>query len=159
MPYQAVQLFSPCGRHGSAIEMGPKTHRRHGPNNKHIKSITRPGWRVCVTWIGGYMEEELQELCVLQWLDFCARLSDCIFARLLCLFSGYFFFASLASSELATYDFPSRQKAKRPKKKKERRRKGPNRHSHRGGTPTSLVLTFTALIKCSAPKHLSIFCN
>jgi len=65
------------------------------------------------------MEEELQELCVLQWLDFCARLSDCIFARLLCLFSGYFFFLRHSPAQnLRLMTSRADKKPKDPKKKR-----------------------------------------
>lgn len=151
-------IFSPCGRRrGSAIEMGPKTHRRHGPNNKHIKSITRPGWRVCVTWIAGYIGEELQELEELEELELCAAV-----ARLLCptvwlhiCSSALPIFSFLFSIFLFSYSpaqnlrlMTSRADKKSPKKKEGEGQPDTRKRV----TPPSSVLTFTALIKCAAPR-------
>lgn len=158
-------IFSPCGRRrGSAIEMGPKTHRRHGPNNKHIKSITRPGW--CVTWIAGYIGEELQkleELEELQELEELEELELCAaVARLLCptvwlhiCSSALPIFSFLFSIFLFSYSpaqnlrlMTSRADKKSPKKKEGEGQPDTRKRV----TPPSSVLTFTALIKCAAPR-------
>jgi len=77
---------------------------------------------------------------------------DCLTAYLLVCFAYfqfpffYFFVLLFASSELATYDFPSRQKE--PKKKEGEGQPDTRKRV----TPPSSVLTFTALIKCAAPR-------
>lgn len=158
-------IFSPCGRRrGSAIEMGPKTHRRHGPNNKHIKSITRPGWRVCVTWIAGYIGEELQELEELEELELCAAV-----ARLLCptvwlhiCSSALPIFSFLFSIFLFSYSPAQnlRLMTSRADKKSPKKRRGRANQIH-GNEWLPQVRCWHSQRSLNAlhHDHLSIFCN